>query len=111
MKHKADNLTHTTSSHFLLMWLPGIKLLKHCFPHAEKDLGDIIDDKLIRSQQCQAIVKKANTALSCANRSMAARRAVILLCSALPQPSGSSGCPLLRCEVPRDQERDENKQS
>lgn len=69
------------------MWLTRIKLLKYCFPHAEKDLGDIIDHKLIRSQQCQAIVKKANTALSCANRSMACKTwKVILLCSALVQP-------------------------
>ena len=56
----------------------GVDVLKSS--SAEKDLRVLVDSKLITSQQCALVVKKANGILGCIKRSVASRsREIILL--------------------------------
>ena len=46
---------------------------------AERDLGVLVDDKSIRSQQCALVAKKANGILGWIKRSVASRLREVLL--------------------------------
>ncbi|KAK4828691.1 hypothetical protein QYF61_000529 [Mycteria americana] len=70
---------------------PGGDWLERSF--VEKDLEFLVDNKLIMSQKCAFVAKKANGLLSCIRLSIASRsREVILrLCSALVRHIWSAG--------------------
>jgi len=54
----------------------------------ERDLGDLVDDKMTMSQKCALVAKKANGLLGCIKRSVAGRSREVLLplYSALARP-------------------------
>ena len=59
----------------------------------EKDLGEVVDEKLDRSHQCGLVAQKANHIMGCIKRSVASRvregillPCFALLCSALMRP-------------------------
>ena len=70
----------------MLHYLLGADLLERS--SAEKNLGVLVDDRLVMSQQSAFVAKKANVILGCIKKSMASRlREVIFpLYSALGRP-------------------------
>lgn len=55
---------------------------------AEKELGGLLDHRLVMSQQCASVAKKTNSILGCTTKTVAnsLREVILPICSALAMP-------------------------